>query len=76
MRKYIREVIGAAIEVHRTLGSGLLGPIAIQEVAPICKAQVIRDLKRFAVPLGLLINVHAGRLADGISCLYLPGANQ
>ena len=121
-----REVIGAAIEVHRTLGPGLLESIyekclmrelelrglnaarqqqvtieykgiefeeilkcdvlvegclllelkAVEEIAPIHKAQVISYLKLLDVPLGLLINFHESRLVDGVSRLYLPGANQ
>ncbi len=121
-----REVIGAAIEVHRTLGPGLLESIyekclmreielrglnaarqqqvtieykgikfeeilkcdilvegclllelkAVEETAPIHKAQVISYLKLLDVPLGLLINFHETRLVDGVSRLYLPGANQ
>ena len=121
-----REVIGAAIEVHRTLGPGLLESIyekclmreielrglnaarqqqvtieykdikfeeilkcdilvegclllelkAVEETAPIHKAQVISYLKLLDVPLGLLINFHESRLVDGVSRLYLPGANQ
>jgi GxxExxY protein len=121
-----REVIGAAIEVHRTLGPGLLESIyekclmrelelrglnaarqqqvtveykgiefeellkcdilvegclllelkAVEEIAPIHKAQVISYLKLLDIPLGLLINFHESRLVDGVSRLYLPGANQ
>ena len=121
-----REVIGAAIEVHRTLGPGLLESIyekclmrelelrglnatrqqqvtieykgiefeeilkcdvlvegclllelkAVEEIAPIHKAQVISYLKLLDTPLGLLINFHETRLVDGVSRLYLPGANQ
>lgn len=121
-----REVIGAAIEVHRTLGPGLLESIyekclmrelelrglnaarqqqvtidykgiefeemlkcdvlvegclllelkAVEETAPIHKAQVISYLKLLDVPLSLLINFHETRLVDGVSRLYLPGANQ
>ena len=121
-----REVIGAAIEVHRTLGPGLLESIyekclmrelelrglnaarqqqvtieykgiefeeilkcdvlvegclllelkAVEEIAPIHKAQVISYLKLLDIPLGLLINFHESRLVDGVSRLFLPGANQ
>ncbi|MBI1314002.1 GxxExxY protein [bacterium] len=121
-----RKVIGAAIEVHRTLGPGLLKSIyekclmrelelrglnaarqqqvtieykgiefeeilkcdvlvegclllelkAVEEIAPIHKAQVISYLKLLDIPLGLLINFHETRLVDGVSRLYLPGANQ
>ena len=43
------DVIGAAIEVHKDKGPGLLG---------------------------LIINFHELKLADGVSRLILPGANQ
>jgi hypothetical protein len=33
-------------------------------------------MKLLNVPLGLLFNFHAVKLADGISRLILPGANQ
>lgn len=121
-----RQVIGAAIEVHRNLGPGLLESVyekcflhelelqkilatkqqqvqikykgrifeetlkfdilvencllielkAVQEIAPIHKAQVISYLKLLDVPLGLLINFHELRLVDGISRLILPHSNQ
>ena len=119
------EVIGAAIEVHRIMGPGLLESIyercllrelqlrgvvvlnqeevvinykdtvfkqtlkfdllvdgcllveikAVQDVAPIHKAQLLSYMKLLNVPLGLLFNFHEIRLADGISRLILPGAN-
>ncbi len=121
-----RDVIGAAIEVHRSMGPGLLESIyercllhelelrglvaekqqqihveykdivfeevlkfdmlveqcllielkAVQEVLPIHKAQAISYMKLLDVPVGLLINFHEMRAIDGISRLYLPGANQ
>lgn len=121
-----RQVIGAAIEVHRALGPGLLESVyekclmheldlrglsaikqqqvqiqykdvvfeetlkfdilvencllielkAVQEIAPIHKAQVISYLKLLDVPLGLLINFHEMRLVDGISRLILPQSNR
>jgi len=121
-----KQAIGAAIEVHRTLGPGLLESIyekclmrelelcglpalrqqsvkieykgmefeenlkfdvlvegclllelkAVQEIAPIHKAQVLSYMKLLNVPLGLLINFHENRLVDGVSRLLLPGANQ
>jgi GxxExxY protein len=119
-------VIGAAIEVHRIMGPGLLESIyercllrefelrgipvrdqqevvieykvlvfaeklkfdllvddcllvelkAVQEVAPIHKAQLLSYMKLLNVPLGLLFNFHEMKLADGVSRLILPGANQ
>ena len=114
-----REVIGAAIEVHRTLGPGLLESIyekclmrelelrslsavkqqhvrieykglvfeeslkfdvlveacllvelkAVNQIAPIHKAQLISYMKLLDIPLGLLVNFHDVRLADGVSRL-------
>jgi GxxExxY protein len=120
------EVIGAAIEVHRIMGPGLLESIyercllrelalrgipgfyqeeavidykgtvfkeklkfdlladgcllvelkAIRGILPILKAQLLSYMKLLNVPLGLLFNFHEVKLADGISRLILPGANQ
>jgi GxxExxY protein len=120
------EVIGAAIEVHRIMGPGLLESIyercllreltlrgipavsqrivvinykneqfeetlkfdvlvddcllvelkAVQDVIPIHKAQLLSYMKLLDVPLGLLFNFHEIKLADGVSRLILPGANQ
>jgi GxxExxY protein len=121
-----RELIGAAIEVHRVLGPGLLESIyercllrelelrgipairqqhvridykgcvfeeelrfdllvdgvlllelkAVQEVLPIHKAQLLSYMKLLDVPLGLVLNFHEMKLADGVSRLILPGANR
>ena len=54
------EVIGAAIEVHRIMGPGLLESY----------------VKLLNVPLGLLFNFHEIKLVDGTSRLILPGANK
>jgi GxxExxY protein len=119
------DVIGAALEVHRIKGPGLIEGIyekcmghelslrkidavaqrvvqveykglifeepvrfdmlvedclllelkAVQEVLPIDKAQLFSYMKLLDVPLGLLINFHEMRLADGVSRMVLPGAN-
>ena len=119
------EVIGAAIEVHRLKGPGLIESIyekcvgrelglrnitaitqrtiqieykglvfeeplrfdrlvedclllelkAVQEVLPIHKAQLFSYMKLLNIPLGLLINFHEMKLADGITRMILPGAN-
>jgi GxxExxY protein len=121
-----RTVIGAAIEVHRTLGPGLLESIyekcllrelelagvpalnqetveieykgivfaekpkfdllvdhcllvelkAIQEIQPIHKAQLFSYMKLLDRPIGLLMNFHDMKLADGIARMVLPGANK
>jgi GxxExxY protein len=49
---------------------------ALQSVLPIHKAQLLSYMKLMDVPLGLLINFHEMKLADGIHRLILPGANQ
>lgn len=119
------QVIGAAIEVHRVLGAGLLESIyekclmhelelrhlcavqqravkivykqitfeeqlrfdvlvegcllieikAVQEIAPIHKAQLLSYMKLLDVPLGLLFNFHELRLVDGLTRMMLAGAN-
>jgi GxxExxY protein len=119
-------VIGAAIEVHRDKGPGLIESIyewcllkefelrqlacvsqksvlieykgftreeplrfdvlvegcllveakAVQQVLPIHKAQLLSYMKLLNVPLGLLINFHEMKLADGVHRLILPGANR
>ena len=119
-------VIGAAIEVHRLKGAGLLESIyekcllrelelrgiaainqrqvrieykglvfeeplrldvlvedcllvelkAVQEILPIHKAQLFSYMRVLNLPLGLIINFHELKLADGISRMILPGANQ
>ena len=124
--KLSHAVIGAAIEVHRLQGAGLLESIyekcllrelevrgiaavnqrqvrieykgvvfeeplrfdvltedcllvelkAVQEILPIHKAQLFSYMKLLNLPLGLIINFHELKLADGISRMILPGANQ
>ena len=124
--KLSHTAIGAAIEVHRLMGAGLLEGIyekcmmrqlelrsvtainqrlvridykglafheplqfdvladeclllelkSVQEVLPIHKAQLLSYMKLLNVPVGLLINFHEVKLADGISRMILPGANQ
>ena len=117
--------IGAAIEVHRVLGPGLLESIyercliyelklrginaekqqvvkicykdvvfeetlrfdvliegcllievkAVEHVLPVHLAAAISYLKLLDVPLGLLINFHVPKLADGVKRRIIPGAN-
>lgn len=121
-----RIVIGSAIEVHRTLGPGLLESIyekcliyelesrgvpvvrqqmvsvhykdfvfeellkydllvdgcllvevkAVQDVAPIHKAQLLSYMKLLNVPLGLLFNFHEMKMTDGLHRLMLPGTGR
>ena len=120
-----RNVIGAAIEVHRLKGPGLIESIyekclmrelelrqlqfvsqrlvkieykglvfeeplrfdvlvenclllelkSVQEILPIHKAQLLSYMRLLDIPVGLLINFHEIKLADGIRRLILPGAN-
>jgi GxxExxY protein len=119
-------IIGAAIEVHKTMGPGLLESIyewclirelelrgfcccsqkmvlirykqftreeplrfdilvddcvlvevkACESVVPIHKATLLSYMKLLDMPLGLIINFHEQKLADGVSRLLLPGANK
>ena len=119
------DVIGAAIEVHKDKGPGLLESIyewcltmelglrnhqvqnqdkvvirykqflreeplrfdllvdsclfvevkAVEKVLPIHQAQLMSYMKLLDIPLGLVINFHEMKLADGLSRLILPGAN-
>jgi GxxExxY protein len=57
-------------------GCVLVEAKAVAQVLPIHKAQLMSYLKLLDVPLGLLINFHELKLADGINRLMLPGANQ
>ncbi len=120
------EIIAAAIEVHRTMGPGLIESVyewcltkelelrgftvnnqqtvtiaykgfsreeplrydvlveqcvlvevkAVESVHPVHKAQLLSYMKLTDVPLGLLINFHTEKLADGVSRLLLPGAGK
>jgi len=45
------------------------------ELLPIHKAQLLSYMKLLDIPLGLLLNFHQMRLADGVHRLILPGAN-
>ena len=49
---------------------------AVQDLLPIHKAQLLSYMKLLDVPVGLLINFHEMKLADGVRRLILPGANQ
>ncbi len=49
---------------------------SVQEILPIHKAQLLSYMKLLDIPIGILINFHETKLADGIHRLILPGANQ
>jgi hypothetical protein len=59
-----RLAIGAAVEVHRLKGPGLIESI------------YERCLKLLDVPLGLIINLHELKLTDEVMRMILPGANR
>jgi GxxExxY protein len=49
---------------------------AVQEIAPIHRAQVLSYMKLLDVPVGLILNFHAMRMVDGVARLMLPDANR
>ena len=57
-------------------GCGLVEAKAVDKVLSIHKAQLLSYMKLLSVPVGLLINFHEGKVADGVSRLILPGANR
>src|SRR3989442_6563556 len=56
-------------------GCVLVEAKAVEKILPIHKAQLLSYMELMDVPLGLLINFHELKVADGISRLILPGAN-
>jgi len=56
-------------------GCVLVETKAVEKILPIHKAQLISYMKLLNVPIGLLINFHEIRVADGVKRLLLPGAN-
>ncbi|PYI86558.1 MAG: GxxExxY protein [Verrucomicrobia bacterium] len=48
----------------------------VQEILPIHKAQLLSYMKLLDVPIGLMINFHELKLADGLTRMILSGANQ
>jgi PD-(D/E)XK nuclease superfamily len=57
-------------------GCVLVEAKAVAQILPIHKAQLMSYLRLLEVPLGLLINFHELKLANGINRLMLPGANR
>src|SRR5947207_14339669 len=49
---------------------------AVEKVLPIHKAQLLSYMKLLNVPVGLLINFHEMKVANGIHRLILSGANR
>jgi len=49
---------------------------ALEKILPIHKAQLLSYMKLLHIPIGLLINFHEMKLADGVHRLILPGANR
>ena len=77
---FSKEIIGAAIEVHRNLGPGLLESayeeclcrelaicnLTVERIEPIHEAQLLTYLKLSGLKLGILINFNVPFLKDGI----------
>jgi GxxExxY protein len=57
-------------------GCVLVEAKAAAKILPIHKAQLLSYMKLLNVPLGLLINFHEIKLANGVHRLILPGANR
>ena len=57
-------------------GCVLMEAKAVEKILLIHKAQLLSYMKLLNVPLGLLINFHEMKLADGVSRLILLGANR
>jgi hypothetical protein len=81
-----REIIGAAVEVHRTLGPGLLESTYLQCLQSelgagkqrfVAQRQIPLVYKGMALdtcPVGLLINFNVPKLIDGVHRLINPKA--
>lgn len=71
-----REIIGAAVLVHKELGPGLLESAyeeclvvevkAVERMIPVHEAQLLTYLRLARKSVGLLMNFHVPRLKDGI----------
>jgi GxxExxY protein len=49
---------------------------AVTKVLPIHKAQLLSHMKLLDIPVGLLINFHEMKLADGVYRMILKGADK
>ena len=67
------DVIGAAIEVHRTLG---LEVKAVAALVPVHQAQILTYMSLTGCPAGLLINFNTAKLVDGVKRLINPRADK
>src|SRR5438477_8926205 len=57
-------------------GCVLVEAKAVEKVLPIHKAQLLSYMKLLSVPVGLLVNFHEMKVANGIHRLILSGANR
>lgn len=74
-------VIGAAIEVHKQLGPGLLESAyqiclchelkTVERIQPVHEAQLLTYMKLANIGKGLLLNLHAPILKQGIKRMVL-----
>ncbi len=49
---------------------------SVEKILPIHKAQLLSYMRLLDIPIGLLINFHEMKLADGVHRLILAGANR
>src|SRR6266516_60839 len=49
---------------------------SVEKILPIHKAQLLSYMRLLDIPIGLLINFHEMKIADGVHRLILPGANR
>lgn len=73
-----RAVVGAALEVHRVLGPGLVVVElkTAENLLPIHQAQSMSYLKATGCHVGLLINFHERLLKDGVRRVVLTTAKE